>query len=337
MSLALMGIISVMAAPSVGAQAAGPKVKCVKAPCYPNDPDTTPPSAPTNLTIQEVVVGDQWGARLQWAAATDDYYMGNYEVVRMNNLDHSVDGFMLPHTQTSYDDLYFRVNSGALVDYSYIVVAHDAAGNASVPSNEVHYPKRTTLAADLLMTNDRWGARLSWSALPELGEVDHFVITRNDSFASPTDTFTVPGNQYSYDDLMFIINTGASMIFYYTVTAYDEHGNFIYTSNSAVFDTDQPASINTASIVTNVEDGAVLQDYAELQADVVNGPAIERYEFFLDDYYVFSTDGQSAYSYLDTYGFGDGEYALTIRAYDAENNFVEKVIAITISNYGTIH
>lgn len=335
--LLVFGLAGVVAAVDSGtASAVPPKWKCAKAPCEQPGPDTEPPSAPSNVTLQEVVVGDYWGVRLQWTASTDNYFVANYEVVRMDNNDHSVEGFMIPGSQTSYDDLLFRVNMGALVDYSYIVIAYDAYGNASAPSNEVHYPARAALDAEAVITNDRWGARLSWTTFPELGAVDHFTITRNSNISETAEEIVVPGNQTSYNDLMFRINTGVSAIYYYTITAYDEHNNFMYTSNTAVFDTDNTPT-GAAMITTNLDGGSVLREYAEVQTDVLNFPDIDRVEFYIEDYLVNTSYEAAPLFYLDTYGYADGEHEFTIRVYDSNNNFIEKTITITISNYDITH
>jgi hypothetical protein len=304
-------------------------------------PDFNPPTAPSNLKLEEVTVGDRWGLRLNWTASTDNKSVTSYEIIRMDNNNHTVAGYTVPGNQTSYDDLIFRVGTGADINYSYEVVAHDAAGNASTPSNEVHYPARTTLSAQAVTVDNRSGARLSWNPLPDFGPVDHFVIRRYDSGSDSTKEFVVSGNRNSYDDLMFSVGTGADTTFYYTVTAYREYNGFMYTSNTAIFSTGNTTKAGSAVAggnnaspevrFTDLDNGSVLGDYAEVQVDVVGVAAVDRVELLIDGVVVYTSNDYSFY--LDTYGFEDGEHELTVRAYDSQGNSVEKSITVTINNH----
>jgi hypothetical protein len=301
-------------------------------------PDFDPPSAPSNLTFQEVTVGDRWGLRLHWNASADNKSVARYEIIRMDNNNHTVAGYTVSGNQTSYDDLIFRLGTGADINYSYEVVAYDAAGNASTPSNEVHYPTRTTLSAQAVTVDNRWGARLSWNPMPDSGPVDHFVVRRYDSDSDSTKEFVVSGSQNSYDDLIFNINTGASTTFYYTVTAYREYDSFMYTSNTVAFSAgSNPPADDTDPEVNfkNVEDGSVLSDYAEVQTDVEGVSNIDRIELLVDGLTVYTSNEDSFY--LDTYAFDDGEHELTVRVYDSQGNSVEKSTTITINNHPKIY
>lgn len=204
--------------------------------------DTEPPTAPTNLRYEEVIVNDTWGLRFTWDGSRDNVGVKNYEVVRMDNDSGAVDGFQVPATTTTYDDLLFRVNTGALINYSYQIIAIDAAGNISRPSNEVHYPTRTEMKAEAISLHNRWGANLSWSTLPDTATVRYFVITRVDE-TSPDNPaeFIVPSTVTNYYDLMFGIGTGAATTYSYLVTAYDEYGGFVYRSDTATFNTEDSA------------------------------------------------------------------------------------------------
>ena len=83
--------------------------------------DITPPTAPTELTAQ-VMSSPQ--VSLSWKAATDDIGVTSYTVFR--------NGEPIAITNdTSYSDTLVQPNT----QYSYTVVAHDAAGNTSPPSN----------------------------------------------------------------------------------------------------------------------------------------------------------------------------------------------------------
>jgi hypothetical protein len=92
-------------------------------------PDTTPPTAPSNL----VANGSLGTAALSWTASTDNIGVTRYDVYRSNT-----QGFtpapgnrIAQPTGTSYTDT--GLASGT---YYYRVIAEDAAGNLSSPSNE---------------------------------------------------------------------------------------------------------------------------------------------------------------------------------------------------------
>jgi len=84
--------------------------------------DTTPPAAPTNLGGQALSATQ---VDLNWSAATDNVGVDHYEVVR--------DAVVVASTVTrQHSD-----SVAAATTYSYSVVAVDAAGNRSAPSNVI--------------------------------------------------------------------------------------------------------------------------------------------------------------------------------------------------------
>jgi chitodextrinase len=85
-------------------------------------PDTTPPSAPSNLTASNVT---QSGATLAWNASTDNVGVTGYDVYRNGSKTSSV-------TATTSDEIGLVCGTS----YTYGVVARDAAGNSS-PTTQV--------------------------------------------------------------------------------------------------------------------------------------------------------------------------------------------------------
>jgi hypothetical protein len=86
-------------------------------------PDTTPPSAPTNLTAR-AVSGNQ--VDLSWGASTDNVGVSGYKIFR--------DGSQIATaTSPSYSDTSAQPNT----TYQYYVVAYDSANNDSGASNTV--------------------------------------------------------------------------------------------------------------------------------------------------------------------------------------------------------
>jgi fibronectin type 3 domain-containing protein len=93
-------------------------------------PDSTPPTPPT-LAAPTVDVDD---VRLEWTAATDDVGVTGYRVHRSTTADFTPSDANLRATKATLTHLDSNVPAGT---YHYKVVAVDAAGNRSAPSNEV--------------------------------------------------------------------------------------------------------------------------------------------------------------------------------------------------------
>ena len=92
--------------------------------------DTTPPTAPTNLTA----TGGVGQASLSWTASTDNVGVTQYNVYRSttSGFTPSPANLIGTSTTTSYTD---NVAAGT---YYYLVTAQDAAGNISQPSNQAN-------------------------------------------------------------------------------------------------------------------------------------------------------------------------------------------------------
>jgi len=87
----------------------------------PAAPDTTPPSAPTNLVATP---GSSSQINLSWTASTDNVGVTGYDIYRNSTKIAKV-------TTTSFGD----TGLAASTTYSYFVKAMDAVGNTSSPSN----------------------------------------------------------------------------------------------------------------------------------------------------------------------------------------------------------
>ncbi|KAA2266558.1 glycosyl hydrolase [Solihabitans fulvus] len=103
----------------------------------PSGGDTQPPTAPTNLAVTTPTSGQ---VALTWGASTDNVGVTSYAIYRNGSLDTTVDGTTLGHTEVQPDSATVQ----------YYVVALDAAGNTSPPSNTVtrqgNGPPSTNLA-----------------------------------------------------------------------------------------------------------------------------------------------------------------------------------------------
>lgn len=111
--------------------------------CHGAGPDTTPPTAPQNLTASAPSSSQ---VQLTWTTSTDNVGVTGYQVYRDGNLIAS-----LP-AQTDYLDQTVSPST----TYTYTVVATDDAGNASQPSDPVTVatPAASTMFFDGFETGD---------------------------------------------------------------------------------------------------------------------------------------------------------------------------------------
>jgi hypothetical protein len=89
----------------------------------PTTPDTTPPSAPANLTARAVSANQ---VDLSWGASTDNVGVNGYKIFRGGSQ-------IATATSPSYSDTSAQPNTA----YQYYVVAYDFANNSSGASNTV--------------------------------------------------------------------------------------------------------------------------------------------------------------------------------------------------------
>lgn len=140
--------------------------------------DTTPPSAPTNLTA----TGSIGSAQLNWTAATDNVAVTGYNVYRS-----SFPGFtpapankIGTSTITSYSDSGLSAGT-----YYYRVTAQDAAGNIGASSNE----------ASAVVTSDSTAPTVSITSPTDGTTVSNSVTVS----ANASDDVSVAGVQFKLD------------------------------------------------------------------------------------------------------------------------------------------
>ena len=96
-------------------------------PVVPNGGDTTPPAAPGALTVTGHTSDS---VSLSWNTATDNVGVSGYRVLR-------VSGSTSTQVGTTGSTSFTVTGLGASTAYIFDVVAYDAAGNVSQPSNQV--------------------------------------------------------------------------------------------------------------------------------------------------------------------------------------------------------
>ncbi|GAA4244960.1 fibronectin type III domain-containing protein [Dactylosporangium darangshiense] len=168
--------------------------------------DTVPPAAPAGLTVTGTGTTT---VSLSWSPSSDNVGVAGYDVLRNGAPVATVAG-------TGFGDVGLTPGT----EYTYRVVARDAAGNASSPSA----PVTVTTVADTSPPTAPGSLRsagttasqvtLQWSASTDNVGVVRYDIRRNGAIIGTasgtryTDTTVAPGTSYTY-----------------TVTAFDTAGN----------------------------------------------------------------------------------------------------------------
>lgn len=177
--------------------------------------DTTPPSAPTNLTATAL---ESTKVNLSWTASTDDVGVTGYRIYR--------DSVQIG---TSPSNSYTDTTVSANTTYSYYVKAYDAAGNISSPSNTatVTTPAPTvTITGYSVTAKTTTTATISWTTnIPSTGLVSYGKSSANlnlsitDSTLGTTHTVT-------------LTNLTKNTKYYYKITA--ASGDGLTTASSPV-------------------------------------------------------------------------------------------------------
>jgi chitodextrinase len=220
------------------------------------DQDTTPPSAPSNLTATASAYNK---VNLSWSASTDNVGIASYYIVRNNVTIAQTSG-----TVTTYSDTTVSPST----TYSYYVVAKDAAGNASGPSNTASVttppaPDTTPPSAPTNLTATAVSSsqiNLSWGA-----STDNVGVTGYDIYQNGIRIATVSTTSYGSTGL------SPSTTYSYYVIARDAAGNSSPASNTASATTQPLATTagNLAGVISS-SSGENLPGRATISL-VVNG------------------------------------------------------------------
>jgi hypothetical protein len=182
----------------------------------PSTGDTQPPAAPAGLAFTESTPGQ---VVLVWQASTDNVGVTGYDIYANNVLQSSVPGSALTYTDT--EPLSATV--------TYVVRAHDAAGNQSGNSNSVTRQGQNgdtqapTAPGTLGYTQPQSGQiRLAWTA-----STDNVGVTAYDVYRNGALLASVGGGVLSYTDSQ----PDTATVSYY-VKAGDAAGNVSAPSNT---------------------------------------------------------------------------------------------------------
>lgn len=176
-------------------------------------PDTTPPSQPQNLHVTATTTSS---IALAWTASTDDRGVTGYDVYRNGST------FLGTVSGASFTDSGLTPNT----QYSYAVLARDAAGNLSALSSAVNATTAAVVKppapSNLTGTKTSRKVKLTWrdNSTTELG---FYVYSSRDGINwSRMDT--VAARSGSGGTQTYTTGTLATGVWYFKVTAFDGNG-----------------------------------------------------------------------------------------------------------------
>ena len=277
-------------------------------------PDVTPPTPPTNLTAS---VFQKTQAKLSWTASTDNIGVTRYTIYRNGATTPlaSVSG-----TTTSYTD-----TSPPPGTDTYTVVAADAAGNLSSPSNAASVTIADTIAPTAptnLVASAAGGHQinLTWNASTDNVGVTGYSVYRNN-----TKVADVSGSTTSYADT----GVADATTYSYTVKAFDAAGNLSAASNTATATTPDvtPPTAPTQLRTTNVTSTRVDLSWRASTDNVT----VTGYRVFRNGTQVGSDLGGSTLTYSDTTVVQGQTYSYTVKAFDAAGNVSAASNAVSVT------
>lgn len=288
--------------------------------------DTTPPSAPSNLTA---AAKDATTVGLSWTASTDSGSgatgVATYDVLR--------NGTVIGHaTGTSYTDSKLTANTS----YSYTVEAVDGAGNVSAASNTATVktpnvsdttPPSTpaNLQADAVSQNQ---VDLSWNASTDTGGsgLAGYNVYRNGTKINPSLVTTT-----SYGDS----TVSASTAYSYTVEAVDGAGNKSPQTSAVSVTTPAPSDTTPPTVsVSAPADNATVSGVTTISANASDNKGVASVQFKLDGSALGARDTTSPYSISwDTTTVPNGTHTLTALATDTSGNTkTSSTVTVTVNN-----
>ncbi len=186
--------------------------------------DTTPPSAPTNLSA--TANGTQ--INLSWAASSDNVGVTGYQVEKCQGAGCSNFAQIATPMATTYADTGLGAGT-----YSYRVRAADAAGNLSGYSNVVNGVVADTISptapSNLTATANGTQINLSWTASTDNVGVTAYRVERCQGAGCTTFAQIAAPTTTTYNDTGLTANTSYS----YRIRATDSAGNVSSYSNIA--------------------------------------------------------------------------------------------------------
>ena len=215
-------------------------------------PDTTPPSAPTNVTG---VSGNPNNVYLNWNPSTDDLGVAGYYILRNGTVVGS-SAQLLPTTPPPSNTVIFTDTGLAeATPYTYTIEAYDMAGNVSQPSQPI-----TISTADVtpptpppsltVKPASCYSVTLTWSPSTDNGTIGQYLIWWGQSPNAMLQVANTYGTKYSYT----YSSLSPSSTYYFGVEAEDSYHNISLMSPVVAVTTPQlpqpPATVTAAPVST---------------------------------------------------------------------------------------
>src|SRR6185436_10065289 len=261
--------------------------------------DTTPPSAPTNLSATAV---SATRVDLSWTAATDNVGVTGYEIFR------GATSIATIGNVTTYSDTGLQPSSG----YTYTVRARDAAGlwsSLSTPASATTFADTTAPSKPTNLSATAVNAtrvHLSWSASTDDIGVTNYEISRDGS------VLTTVGAVTSYND----DTVGGATSYAYSVKALDAAGNPSAASDVANVTTPDgtPRGAPTGLTATAVSASQIDLSWPAATDNI----AVTGYKISRGGSAIATVGAVTTYS--DTTAAPNTSYTYRVRALDAASN-----------------
>ncbi|HET6289392.1 MAG TPA: fibronectin type III domain-containing protein, partial [Amycolatopsis sp.] len=264
-------------------------------------PDTEAPGVPAGLTAADVT---QSSVALSWNASSDNVGVVGYDVYNGATLVKTVAG-----TTATVDGL------APGTEYSFTVVAKDAAGNASAPSAAV--TAKTQAAPDTQAPvapgdprstgTTRTSVSLAWDV-----STDNVGVTGYDVYNGATLVKSVTGTSVTVDGL------AADTEYSFTVVAKDAAGNMSTPSAAITVRTQAAPDTEAPGVPANPRSTGTTQTSVSLAWDAsTDNVGVTGYDVYNGSALVKSVTGTSATVDGLT---SDTEYTFTVVAKDAAGN-----------------
>ncbi len=221
-----------------------------------NSSDTTPPTAPTNLTANNVTNSSIF---LSWSAATDNVGVSGYKIFR--------DYIEIANTSsTNYTD----TNITPSTTYTYYVQAFDAVGNVSPNSNIIQVTTPAVTSNFRILSPNEGEKFQAGSVLPITWEPHPKATYYNISYSTNNGLTWIPiengimSNSYNFDTSLFKKNVKCRIL----VSAFNS--NYVQIASDK---TDLPITIELATINTPAG-GEVLTNGNTLNINWTSSPVL---------------------------------------------------------------
>jgi glucose/arabinose dehydrogenase/chitodextrinase len=282
----------------------------------PAPPDTTPPSAPTGVSVTPIF---ETRIDLAWNASTDNVAVTGYRVFR--------DGLQIAtSTLTSFSN----TGLSAGTTYAYTVRAFDAAGNVSSPSAtttattlDVTAPSTpTNLTADPVSQSQ---INLTWTA-----STDNVAVTGYNVFRDGIQITITTTNSFADSGLT------ANTTYSYAVRAFDAANNYSAFSTSVNATTPSVDATPPTVSITTPTAGSTVSGTVAVTADATDNVGVAGVQFLIDGVNLGAEDTGFPYSVSwNTTTAGNGPHTIAARARDAAGNITTSSISMTVSNSQT--